>query len=71
MGYKGHKMAKVENKDSRYYIEIDVKTLKVINSDYADKHSIDKGRQTDPKIHRLFLTKGQYNKFVGRKLLAN
>jgi hypothetical protein len=55
-----------QNRDRRYFIDIELKTLKVINYGYDHKKSLDKGRQTDPKSHRLFLTKGQYNKFIER-----
>ncbi len=60
-------MEKIQNRDTRYFIEIDLKTLKVLNNGYDQKDNLDKGRQNDPKIHRLFLTKGQYNKFINRQ----
>ena len=59
-------MSKIENKDTRYFIEIDLKTLKVVGNGFDQKENLDKGRQTHPKLHRLFLTKGQYNKLVNR-----
>lgn len=59
-------MKKVQDKDTRYYVEIDLKTLKIINTSYNQKQNLDKGRQNNPNIHRLFLTKGQYNQFVNR-----
>ncbi len=59
-------MEKVQDKDTRYFIEIDLKTLKIISNDYAQKQNLDKGRQNNPNLHRLFLTKGQYSKFVNR-----
>lgn len=59
-------MAKIKNRDTRYFIDIELKTLKVVGNGYDQKQSLDKGRQNDPTIHRLFVTKGQYNKFVER-----
>lgn len=59
-------LAKIENNDTRYFIDIDLKTLKIIGIDFDQKQNLNKGRQDNPKIHRLFLTKGQYNKFVNR-----
>ncbi len=59
-------MPKSQDKDTRYFIDIDLKSLKVVNSGYDQKQNLDQGRQTNPKLHRLFLTKGQYNKLVER-----
>ena len=59
-------MGKVQDRDTRYFIEIDLETLKIVRNDYDQKQNLDKGRQNNPKVHRLFLTKGQYNKFVER-----
>ena len=59
-------MANVEDKDTRYFIEIDLETKKIIRTAYEQKQNLDKGRQSDPKMHRLFLTKGQYYKFINR-----
>jgi len=61
-------MKKIEDKDTRYYIEIDLKTRKVIANDFDQKQNLDKGKQNNPELHRLFLTKGQYTKFVNRCL---
>lgn len=55
-----------ENKDTRYFIEIDLETLELIQVGFDQKQNLDKGHQTKADIHRLFLTKGQYNKFVSR-----
>ncbi len=60
-------MEKIQNRDTRYFIEIDLETQKIVSNGYDQKENLDKGRQNNPKIHRLFLTKGQYNKFVNRQ----
>jgi hypothetical protein len=59
-------MAKIQNNDTRYFIEIDLQSLKIMRCGFDDKWSINKGRQVDPAMHRLFLTPGQYRKFVSR-----
>ncbi len=61
-------MSTIQNIDTRYFIEIDLNTLKVVHNDFEQKENLDKGRQNNPNMHRLFLTKGQYNKFVNRCL---
>ncbi|MCP4431433.1 MAG: hypothetical protein GY806_10675 [Gammaproteobacteria bacterium] len=60
-------MGKIQNRDTRYFIEIDLETLKIVDDGYDQKENLDGGRQNNPKIHRLFLTRGQYNKFVNRQ----
>ena len=57
-----------EDKDTRYFVEIDLKTHKIINHGFDHKLSVylDRGMQNNPKIHRLFITKGQYNKWLER-----
>jgi len=59
-------MADIQDKDTRYFIEIDLVSLKIVQCSFANKWNIDMGRQSDPSIHRLFLTPGQYRKFVDR-----
>jgi len=59
-------MNRIEDNDTRYFIEIDLDNLDIIRVGYDQRQLLDKGRQSDKSIHRLFLTKGQYNKFVDR-----
>jgi hypothetical protein len=59
-------MPRIENEDTRYFIEFDLGTLEIIRCGYDQKQHLDKGQQTSEGIHRLFLTKGQYNKLVSR-----
>jgi|LWDU01.1.fsa_nt_gi hypothetical protein len=49
-----------EDKDTRYFIEIEIETQKVVFSGYDHKLSprLDRGRQNNPKIHRLLLSRG-------------
>ena len=53
-------------KDTRCFIDIDVKTLRVVNKGSDSKQNLDKDRQPNVKLHRLFLSKGQYNEPVER-----
>ena len=55
-----------ENADTRYFIEIDLYSLKVTRVGFDQKQNLHKGQQKQAGVHRLFLTKGQYNKLVNR-----
>mgnify|MGYP000039689267 CR=1 FL=1 len=59
-------MQEIEDKDTRYFLEIELETLEIIRVGFEQKHSLDKGQQMNPGIHRLFLSNGQYKKFVSR-----
>jgi len=59
-------MSRIENDDTRYFLEIDLGSLKIIRCSFDQKQNLDNGRQNNLTVHRLFLTKGQYNKFVQR-----
>ena len=59
-------MGRAEDSDTRYFIEIDLDSLEIVRVGFDQKQNLDKGQQKQTGIHRLFLTKGQYNKFVSR-----
>lgn len=59
-------MVQVRNDDTRYFIEIDLGRLKIIRCGFDQKQYLDKGHQNNAGVHRLFITKGQYNKFISR-----
>jgi hypothetical protein len=59
-------MSKIENDDTRYIIEIDLDSLEITRVGFDQKQNLDNGQQKQAGIHRLFITKGQYNKFVSR-----
>ena len=59
-------MKKDQDKDLRYYIDIEIETLKVTDYGFDNKNNLEKGKQLDPKSHRIFLAKGQYNKLIER-----
>ncbi len=59
-------MNKMENNDTRYFIEVDLDTLEIIRVGFDQKQNLNKGHQADVGIHRLFISKGQYDKFTTR-----
>ncbi len=59
-------MSGIENEDTRYFIDIGLDSLAIIRVGFDQKKNLDKGQQKQVGIHRLFLTTGQYNKFVSR-----
>ena len=59
-------MNRIENEDTRYFIEIDLDTLELVRVGSDQKQVLDKGQQKRAGTHRLFLSKGQYSKFVSR-----
>jgi hypothetical protein len=59
-------MIQIQNDDTRYFIEISLTRLEIIRCGFDQKQNLDKGQQNDESIHRLFLSKGQYNKFISR-----
>lgn len=54
----------MENRDTRYFIDIDLKSRKIIRHAHEQKQSID--LSVKPDSHRVFLTKGQYHKLLKR-----
>ena len=56
-------MQKLQDKETRYFIDIDLKTMKVVKWDYGQRENLVNSPENDSS-HRIYLTKGQYNKFV-------
>ena len=44
-----------------YYIDIDLKTLTIVDWGTTSR-ATHTGKTDDPQVHRIFLTKGQFNK---------
>jgi hypothetical protein len=59
-------LAKIEDRNTRYFLEIDLGSLKITRCGFDQKQNLDSGRQTITGMHRLFLTRGQYARFVKR-----
>jgi hypothetical protein len=54
-------MIKKIDSDTRFYIDLDIKTKKVIGWDYGQRQEL-KQELADLNHRRIFITKGQYNK---------
>ena len=61
-------MRKKENKDTRYFIDLDLKTGKILNWDYDQRNKLAVQEMIAPFHHRIFITKGQYNKLAKKYL---
>lgn len=59
-------MQKSIDKDTRYYIDIDLRTQSIVKWDYGNKYEIARPNFDNPFHHRLFISRGQYNKILQR-----
>lgn len=57
-------MAKKQDRDTRYFIDVNMETMQILQWDYDQKQYLVTCKPPSPEIHRVFLTLGQYNKFV-------
>jgi hypothetical protein len=54
-----------EDKDTRYYVHIELRSHKVVSWDYGHKEKL--SQQSIPETeHRVYLTRGQYNKLIAK-----
>lgn len=61
-------MIKVEDKDTRYFIDIDLETGNIFQWDIGQKNVVQQDF-VNPYHHRIFLSKGQYNKLINKHTL--
>ena len=54
-------MAKSQKPKDYYFIDVDVRTMKIVACGET-RHATHTGATDDPLVHRVFLTKGQFNK---------
>jgi hypothetical protein len=54
-------MKKKEDKETRYYIDLALRTRKILNWDYDQRNKLVQNLE-NPDHQRIFITKGQYNK---------
>lgn len=59
-------MSKQQDKETRYFIDIDLASFTIIHMGYNQRCNLVK-MQVDPLRHRLFVTRGQYNKLLSKK----
>lgn len=57
-------MGKIEDKETRYYIDLDLSTRKIIRWDFDQRVNLVHFQPENPSHHRIFITKGQYNKLI-------
>ena len=51
------------NKKEYFFIDINITNNKIVNWGISDTATLT-GETENPDVHRIFLTKGQYNKLV-------
>ncbi|MDD3648093.1 MAG: hypothetical protein PHS44_06380 [Candidatus Dojkabacteria bacterium] len=54
-------MNRKENKDTRYFVDLDLERRKIVTFGYGNRYEIEQ-KLEDEKCIRIFITKGQYNK---------
>ena len=59
-------MGKKQDQETRYYLDLDLRTMKIIGWDYDQRDILADQELSLPQYHRVFLTKGQYNKLVAK-----
>jgi len=54
-----------EDSDTRYYLDIDLATKKIIEWNFGPKDQL-AVNLVGKSMHRIFLTKGQYHKLISK-----
>jgi hypothetical protein len=55
-------MGKTEDRNTRYFIDLDLKTGKILHWDFDQRDVLAQQKPSHPAHHRIFLTKGQFHK---------
>jgi hypothetical protein len=55
-------MKKKEDKNTRYFIDLDLEERKILNWDYDQRDILILHKFTNPNHYRIFITMGQYKK---------
>lgn len=61
-------MSKTEDKETRYFIDLDLKTKQILQWDYDQRQKLVGQELLKPWHVRIYITKGQYNKLVDEKV---
>ena len=61
-------MRKKEDKNTRYYVDLDLKAGTIFHWDHGQKDKLAVEEPARPYHYRLFITKGQYNKLTRKNL---
>jgi len=64
-------MKKKEDKNTRYFIDFDLRTRTIINWDYGQRDKLAVQELAQPFHHRVFISKGQYNKFEKKNIAVS
>jgi len=64
-------MRKSEDKETRYFIDLDLATHTVVRWDYDQRASIVMQDPENPMYHRVFITRGQYIKLEKKNQQVN
>ena len=59
-------MKKKEDRETRYYIDLDLRTRRILNWNYDQRDKLVQ-KLKNPFHQRVFITKGQYNKLEERR----
>lgn len=59
------KKNQIEDKDTRYFLDLDLRTGKILGWDHGQRHSLQQ-EINHPDQQRVFLTKGQYKKLESK-----
>lgn len=56
-------MNRTEDKNTRYYLDLDLRSGTIVGWGYDQRTTLAKATLKEPSHHRIYLSKGQYNKF--------
>ncbi|OFY50608.1 MAG: hypothetical protein A2X22_08115 [Bacteroidetes bacterium GWF2_49_14] len=57
-------MYKPFDKETRYYIDLDLKSMKILKWDYDHRTILVTQKMSNPDQVRIYISKGQYNKLT-------
>ncbi|MDX1548483.1 MAG: hypothetical protein R3247_15900 [Rhodothermales bacterium] len=55
-------MRKNEDKDTRYFIDLDLRSGTILGWDYDNRFDLIAEKSLMPSHHRVYISRGQYNK---------
>ena len=59
-------MDRTEDSETRYFIDIDLKTQKVVQWGLGQRETLVSQEMAEPHHHRVFISRGQYHKLVNK-----
>ena len=61
-------MMKKEDKNTRYFIDIDIRTKKILNWNFDKRDKLAVQELSSPFHVRIYITRGRYNKLEQKRL---